>query len=821
MADPFDSSVFRNSHFPEEHEKLPLPVVTDVNGDGKNDIVYVTTDFEVKIASSADIYEMGEEIADSSMVAFNRMKLFSSSKDNHLKLKLPDLTATYSASLLPQFAITYGRRPVALAVGYIDPPSNVQRKQVIVVLTDGWVVMCFDYELRLLWESHAVENPNPSFFHREASILIDHTPLTNGDRGIIIVGGRKELIATSEGIAHEHMDKEDFIPDPMELHKMKDEALDPPEPRKRIRKLQGIDDPEPTEEDDTKEPANDVYEEEALEELEELDIEEEDPAGTNEAGDEASREVERELEEADGNDDPPESKEDKKPDEAQRESNDDTEVDDKAPKRRITQDEIDAAIREVERELKEADGNGDPPEPKEEKKLDEAFQKLKESKQSQSKDDDEDNSHEEQNHFSYYAFEGHSGTLRWKHEPGDFEDLDSTEANLQQAVDIFSQPSAGAETPDMALKLHLFQNLRHLGERDWSFFSEDMQEQLPFVWRTREDTKLTSSHFERQRNFGNPTKVNDLQEEYRTFHKRNVLVSRNSRGLEVLHLYSGRPLTRLELMAESLYLDVNNDGVVDRVQAIPEKPRLAKKRRKKKEKDTCVAVAVSGVPPVDTLFETSVCSSSTFAGFNLGFDRLRKKDENVDMANPTFAYAGNRRYNTVFLVSSGKVTALSPEGEIVWQADTDATWGKVDGSKKKPGRSTRFGKVESFLEMGGFPSIQPFSLYGAPDMLVAVGYHTLSVLSSSTGSVEAESRLPTVANGPIVVGDWDSDGDFDIIVPCINGFVGMRITNGSGTPLYSIMFGLIILALPILYFANQPAKKKKSKPSYTSDDFIM
>lgn len=43
-------------------------------------------------------------------------------------------------------------------------------------------------------------------------------------------------------------------------------------------------------------------------------------------------------------------------------------------------------------------------------------------------------------------------------------------------------------------------------------------------------------------------------------------------------------------------------------------------------------------------------------------------------------------------------------------------------------------------------------------------------------------------------------------------FVGLRVTNGSGTPLYALLFGIIIIALPILYFANQPATKKgKSK----------
>jgi hypothetical protein len=55
------------------------------------------------------------------------------------------------------------------------------------------------------------------------------------------------------------------------------------------------------------------------------------------------------------------------------------------------------------------------------------------------------------------------------------------------------------------------------------------------------------------------------------------------------------------------------------------------------------------------------------------------------------------------------------------------------------------------------------------DYLVAVGYHTLALLDAETGYVQVESRLPTVVNGPVVVGDWDSDGDNDIIVPCING----------------------------------------------------
>jgi hypothetical protein len=138
--------------------------------------------------------------------------------------------------------------------------------------------------------------------------MIDHTPLTNGDRGLIVVGGRKEFINSGEKLVHERFEPEEDskpILSEAELEKVKQEALNEPTGRKRVRKLQGLDAPEGAEED---------------EETEE--------------------------------------------------------------------------------------------------------------------------SREEENHFSYYAFEGHTGALRWKHEPDDFQDLGDTQSNLQQALDLFAQPTA-------------------------------------------------------------------------------------------------------------------------------------------------------------------------------------------------------------------------------------------------------------------------------------------------------------------------------------------------------------------------------------------
>lgn len=58
-------------------------------------------------------------------------------------------------SLLPdKIRIASGRRAVAMATGVVDRNYNRREplKQVLVVVTSGWFVMCFDHNLKKLWE---------------------------------------------------------------------------------------------------------------------------------------------------------------------------------------------------------------------------------------------------------------------------------------------------------------------------------------------------------------------------------------------------------------------------------------------------------------------------------------------------------------------------------------------------------------------------------------------------------------------------------------------------------------------------------------------
>lgn len=60
-------------------------------------------------------------------------------------------------SLLPdKIRVASGRRPVAMVTGVINRfyKHGEIKKQVLVVVTSGWSVMCFDHNLKKLWENN-------------------------------------------------------------------------------------------------------------------------------------------------------------------------------------------------------------------------------------------------------------------------------------------------------------------------------------------------------------------------------------------------------------------------------------------------------------------------------------------------------------------------------------------------------------------------------------------------------------------------------------------------------------------------------------------
>lgn len=70
-------------------------------------------------------------------------------------------------SLLPdKIRVASGRRAVAMATGVIDRNYNKKepQKQVLVVVTSGWSVMCFNHNLKKLWDVNLQVHEKISFF---------------------------------------------------------------------------------------------------------------------------------------------------------------------------------------------------------------------------------------------------------------------------------------------------------------------------------------------------------------------------------------------------------------------------------------------------------------------------------------------------------------------------------------------------------------------------------------------------------------------------------------------------------------------------------
>eukprot|EP00854_Cymbomonas_tetramitiformis_P007008 gene7008-8357_t len=152
-------------------DALPPPVPADLNGDGAREVIVATRDAKLQVLSPPRVPSRTQDFVPATVMT--------------------------EVSLLPaKLRIATGRRPVALAVGFIDPQNFVLRglrKQVVVVVTASWTIICLDHNLKVLWEQNIQENFPHYASVREVAVIITNHTLHPSDRGMVIVGGSIEL----------------------------------------------------------------------------------------------------------------------------------------------------------------------------------------------------------------------------------------------------------------------------------------------------------------------------------------------------------------------------------------------------------------------------------------------------------------------------------------------------------------------------------------------------------------------------------------------------------------------------------------------------
>ena len=232
-------------------------------------------------------------------------------------------------------------------------------------------------------------------------------------------------------------------------------------------------------------------------------------------------------------------------------------------------------------------------------------------------------------------------------------------------------------------KLALHSSQYHVGEVHWGQFTESLISLLPYRWQHPADTTLQTAHFvkkqpltfatqEREHNTGPAAESKAI--------KPNAVVIKRQKAIEVLNIESGQPLCSYDISTRATSVgDLNDDNVVDHVTAF-----FASERTDHSGWiSPCTGNAFSGRK---SLFSRSICHSpSTFGSFFDSFSEedLRDEPELVSpllvpsppnkrgifshLSGESFKRDSIRSLDSIFVISSGRLTSLGPFGELNWQ----------------------------------------------------------------------------------------------------------------------------------------------------------
>ena len=464
-------------------------------------------------------------------------------------------------------------------------------------------------------------------------------------------------------------------------------------------------------------------------------------------------------------------------------------------------------------------------------------------------------------HFSYHALEGGTGHLRWSHRESDFHSALHGDEHFTPQMDYKLDLAALGGGGDAGM------DGRHEGERPWRIFADSMLAMLPLTWRHHHDTTLHLRRFERARRGSHRTRrqrtaataaaratgshhlqltgallsagrnnattssTDEISSQSPSAAPPNVLVARRRDGIEVLHLYTGRPLTQLPLAAHVAHGDVNGDGSVDHVQSLSSHEtntrvlsqgaaaaaagakggKHHKGHAAAAEALVCLALVTSGVPARDELWNASVCNlkSGVRPGKGHGGGHTGRRGPKERLAqgvvpplmvrqSPAAGHA-TPTMDSVFLASDGRVTCVRSDGSTRWAASTDAGWRVVHPS----------GLPANGELLPSLSAYAPTPDDAAGGLILAVGEGSMCMLGAVGGESHGCVKLPHAPTGPALIGDFSADGVADIILPCAHAVLGVRVAAGVGSILAKLFFGFVTLALVLALAA---------KHSYVDED---
>ena len=362
-------------------------------------------------------------------------------------------------------------------------------------------------------------------------------------------------------------------------------------------------------------------------------------------------------------------------------------------------------------------------------------------------------------HINYYCVSSKDGQMIWQH-LGDEEDNSIT---LQVQKDEVSE----------------YKNSKVIGRRghdahqiNWEEFNDAVFESLPHTWSSYYDTSIEAKHFSRDM-INNPAKYKFTEEDFNNvvsdpdrIQNPNVLVVHHMNGIEVVHLYSGKPLLHVTMAETSeetqvSFADLNGDDNLDAVFTYGTVEYFNSKNAF--DSIQCYAQAYT-LQGYIQLFYVNVCEK------NQRFDLARKYDDRLKrvqilpallIPNSEVAHDGRHLFDTYVLNSNGLLTSIKNDGTLKWQIEIDGKW-KVSTDRNKifkPSLSYFYDKTSKSSHNIAY--------------LIAQGSDTLNVIDEY-GSVVAHTKFSS-DNVPImkpIVTDINDDNKKDIIIVTSKSIIG-------------------------------------------------
>ena len=422
-------------------------------------------------------------------------------------------------------------------------------------------------------------------------------------------------------------------------------------------------------------------------------------------------------------------------------------------------------------------------------------------------------------HFSVFALDAHTGHVIWKH--------DGLEVRAEQYTKSLPQHAYRLDVNDLARQVH--------GHNDWTVFRQSLTAELPHDWHVREDTSMRFAHFVRRHlgaDAGNQMKKDNFVKDANGKTKRgtgkavsgegkfsgvespplsmsatlphdatehtehpNVIVAHTKRGLEVIALKTGLPMTSLSLTKGQSYADLNGDGMVDSLLVLEDASDVATHGQafahEGGELQHCTLMAVSGLPPRSQLFNGSLCFNHQ--GLQDPLSKKSKLPPTVTAASPLILKSidpttmrESKIRDVVVAVNIGTLSCYNGNGEYRWHLKNTPSWSLDSTSYALMAFDSDAIRVD---ELGTHDNRHA--------QILILGDSTIALISRE-GSLQTQAEVPSKARARPTIGDFDNDFVSDVIVLTDDALLGYKLEiTASGRGLLIAFIILAVLALII------------------------